>query len=251
VSTGKTPIVFILCWERPLYLWACLDSLYHTTKTPCRFVLVDNASADPLVGRIIESFEVRGMFHRVYRRKSNEPSAMMEALALHADELGDYFGFVESDVIVLPSKPSWLEEFQRLVALDPRLGMVGSLIDKRDFVDPHWVAEHFTGLSQEKIDFLIKTKSVERGLANEYAEPLIDPFNPPGRLLYLKTEAVKKIGLIRDTKLYEGMMLNGHKAGIATRVRHRHLSLANIFDYPEHDRELREKFFRQVTRGKP
>lgn len=250
MSTGKTPIVFILSWERPLYLWACLDSLYHTTKTPCHFVLVDNASTDPLVGRIIKSFEIRGMFHRVHRRTSNEPSAMTEALTFHTDELGDYFGFVESDVIVLPSKPSWLDEFQRLVALDPQLGMVGSLIDKRDFVDPQWVAEHFTGLSQEKIDFLIKTKSVERSLAEEYAEPLIDPFNPPGRLLYLKTEAVKKIGLIRDTKLYDRMKLNGYKAAIATRVRHRHLSLAHLFDYPEHDPAVREKFFRLGTRGK-
>ena len=250
MSTGKNPIVFILSWERPLYLWACLDSLYHTTKVPCRFVLVDNASTDPLVGKIIDSFEARGMFHRVHRRSSNEPSAMSEAIALHSGELGDYFGFVESDVIVLPSEPSWLEEFQRLVALDSRLGMVGSLIDKRDFVDPQWIAENFAGLGQEKVDFLIKTKSVERGLADEYAEPLIDPFNPPGRLLYLKTEAVKEIGLIRDTKLYESMKLNDHKAAIATRVRHRHLSLANIFDYPEHDRDVREKFFRLGTRGK-
>src|SRR4051812_8715291 len=100
-----TPLVFILSWERPLYLWACLDSLRTTTRVPCRFVLLDNASQDPLVDRVIRAFEARGMFHKVYRRGDNSPHALTEAVDLHAAELGDYFGFVESDVMVLRSQP--------------------------------------------------------------------------------------------------------------------------------------------------
>jgi len=76
----QAPIVFILSWERPLYLWACLDSLRTQTKTACRFVLLDNDSQDPLVHRIIESFEARDLFHKVHRRKENSPHALMEAV---------------------------------------------------------------------------------------------------------------------------------------------------------------------------
>ena len=43
--------VFIRTWNRPLHLWACLDSVYRSTKYPCRFILLDNHSTDPMVKR--------------------------------------------------------------------------------------------------------------------------------------------------------------------------------------------------------
>jgi len=246
----QNPIIFILSWERPLYLWACLDSLRRTTRTPCRFVLLDNASTDPMVNRVIESFEGRDLFHRVHRRKDNSPHALMEAVEQHKAELGDYFGFVENDVVVLPSQPSWLEEFQARTAADPQLAMLGSLIDKSDFIDPEWAARRFPGLPEKQLEFLTKSKSTERTLADHYDEPLIDVINPPGRLMFLKTEAILRTGLLPDFRLSQAMKALGYRYAIATRVRHRHLSLANAFDYPEYDQVGRDAFFRRLVHEK-
>ena len=245
----KNPLVFILSWERPLYLWACLDSLYRLTRLPCRFVLIDNASADPLVHQVIDAFEMRDMFHRVYRRSINSPDAMHEALAAHAAEIGDYFVYIESDVMVMPSSPCWLEQFAELAAADPGLAMLGSLVDKTDFVDPDWAARRFPRLGAETLDFLIKGKSPERHLQDSYVEPLIDPFNPPGRLMFLRRELIERLGLVRDRLLYEGAKRLGYRTGIATRVRHRHLSFQNLFDYPDTDIAKRNQFFKDFGGG--
>ncbi|HLW74169.1 MAG TPA: glycosyltransferase [Gammaproteobacteria bacterium] len=246
MGTSYAPLVFILSWERPLYLWACLDSLRYTTKTPCRFVLLDNASSDPLVGKIIDSFEARDLFYKVHRRKDNSPHALTEAMDQYQSELGEHFGFIESDVMILPSAPSWLEEFQALVT-DPQIGMLGSLIDKIDFIDPQWAAHRFPKLSSKQLEFLTKTNSTERSLADRYEERMVDVINPPGRLQFFKTEAVLRTGMLPDYRQYLAMKELGYRCAIATRVRHRHLSLANGFDYPEYDQETRDAFFRRLV----
>lgn len=238
------PLIFIISWERPLYLWACLDSLYRNTRTSCRFVLIDNASADPLVHQVISAFEARGLFHKVHRRTENSPSALAEAIHAHEHELGAHFGYIESDVMVLPSEPTWLERFQALVSAHPDLAMLGSLVDKSDFIDPAWATRHFPSLSPAEIDFLIKRKSPERKLKDSYDEPLIDPFNPPGRLLFLKTDFIKQVGILRDRLMYEAAKRLGYRGAIATGVRHRHLSFQNLFDYPETDIGNRDAFFK-------
>jgi hypothetical protein len=212
-------------------------------------VLLDNASQDPLVTRVIQSFEKRDFFHRVHRRTDNCPHALSEALTEYAGELGEYFGFIESDVLVLPTGHCWLRQYMDLMDADPKLGMLGSLIDKSDFIDPAWAATHFPQLTDKQLTFVTKSTSPERTLADSYAEPLIDPFNPPGRLLMLRTDAVRQTGILRDRKLYDRMKVYGFKGAIATGVRHRHLSLANAFDYPEYDAVDRERFFRGV--GEP
>ena len=242
----NNPLVFILSWERPLYLWACLDGLYRNTHVPCRFVLLDNASSDPLVEQIINAFEARGMFHHVHRRDENSPNALAEGIEAHRAELGDHFGFIESDVLVPALRPSWLEQFLELTRADPTLAMLGSLVEKSDFVDPAWAAKRFPQLDAKQLDFLIKSKSPERQLQDSYAEPLIDPFNPPGRLLFLKTEFIRQVGVLRDKVMYEAAKRLGYRAAIATGVRHRHLSYQNIFDYPDTDIAMRNAFFKAL-----
>lgn len=239
-----TPIVFILSWERPLYLWACLDALRRNTVAPCRFVLIDNASQDPMVDSVIRGFESRRFFHRVHRRGTNSPEALAEAIQGHSGELGDHFGYIESDVLVPAIRPSWLERFQAHVRAHPDLVMLGSLVDKSDFVDPAWAAEAFPRLDVGQLDFLIKSKSPERRLAESYPEELIDPFNPPGRLLFLKTEFIRQAGVLRDRLMYETAKHMGYRAAIATDVMHRHLSFQNIFDYPDTDVANRNDFFK-------
>lgn len=246
----KNPLVFILSWQRPLYLWACLDSLHKTTTVPCRFVLLDNASSDPLIGRVIDSFENRDFFYRVHRNDHNNAHALADALDDYKHELGEYFGFVESDVMVLSSRPCWLEEFQNRVGADPRIAMLGSLIDKADFIDPAWFSKRYPQFTEDEIEFLTKKSSAERQLSDEYAEPLIDSLHPPGRLLFLRTEVVQRTGVLPDMRMSREVAALGYKYAIATRVRHRHLSLANPFDYPEYDKPTRDKFFGRLVHEK-
>ena len=71
-QSNKTPVpVLITCHNRPLYLWACLDSVYRNTRYPHRFTMLDMASEDPLVGQVIAGYERRGMFSQVIRAKRN------------------------------------------------------------------------------------------------------------------------------------------------------------------------------------
>jgi GT2 family glycosyltransferase len=240
------PIAFIISWQRPLYLWACLDSLYRNTKVPCRFVLIDNASADPVVHQVIEAFEARGLFHRVHKRTENSPRALPEAIKAYAEsgELSDYFCKIDGDVVVLPGEPCWLERFMQVADSNPEFAMLGSLVDKSDFVDPVWAAKRFPGITPDQLSFLVKDKSPERKLQESYTEPLIDPFNPPGRLMYLKREMIERGGLLRDKLLYESAKRLGYEAAIVTSVRHRHLSFQNLYDYPEIDVAGRNQFFK-------
>lgn len=73
--------VLVFTWNRPLYLWVCLDSLYRYAKHPARFVLVDNGSTDPHVPQVVEGFVRRGMFTYVELAKDNSPTRMFEAMA--------------------------------------------------------------------------------------------------------------------------------------------------------------------------
>jgi len=240
---GGEPItVFILSWERPIYLWACLDSLYRYTEYPCRFVIADNGSKDPLVPEVIEGFRRRGLFHEVLLEKDNDPARESKLFRRYRASLGRYFGFVESDVMVEKADPCWLSRFVSLMDADPDLQMVGSYIDTSDFVDPDFARELAPDLSEDQRSFLIKEHSPERFIPRS-DEPLIEPFNPPGRLVLLRTEMIDKIGLGRDCEIYKSIKNAGLKAGIATGVRHRHLSLLNFFDHPDYDINQRKEFF--------
>jgi GT2 family glycosyltransferase len=71
-ASGPDPIpVLITSYNRPLYLWACLDSLYRHTRHPHRFTIIDMASEDPLVDEVIAGFARRGMFTEVIRAPRN------------------------------------------------------------------------------------------------------------------------------------------------------------------------------------
>ena len=65
--------IFIISRNRPLYLWACLDSLFKFTRYPHHFIFGDNGSDDPAVPRVIDGFRRRGMFHSELLRPENDP----------------------------------------------------------------------------------------------------------------------------------------------------------------------------------
>lgn len=233
--------VFIRSHNRPLYLWPCLDSLFRQTRFPCRFIFIDNASTDPGVRQVVAGFERRKMFHTVHLMDRNEPSNQTMAFFRHRRDMGRYFVLMDSDVVVADSDACWLTEFIHLAESYPRLGVLGSIVDQADFVEPDTVKEILPDLSDSELADLVKADSPERQLS-ESRERVTQPFFPPGRLLLLRTEIFRESGPpIGTARVCRTALQAGFQHGIATSVRHRHLSFLNAFDYPEYDYgQLRE-----------
>ena len=238
VRTDEAPITVVIhSRSRPLYLWASLDSLFRHTKFPHQFVLVDLGSEDPLVRQVVSGFERRGMFFEVVWLPRNSWSDFRGFLEQVLTGNGDFAAYVESDVIVPEMDPCWLSTFVGLMRANPRLAMLGSVIDRRDFVDLGRAVE----LSPEKpvgeLHDLIKWSSPERvqNPAEAGESPIFRPHNPAGRLLMVRRDAVREAGLWEDGRLDHMLRERGYETGIATQVRHRHLSLLHIYDYPDYD----------------
>ncbi len=243
--------VFVVSRNRPLYLWACLDSLFKYTRHPHRFIFGDSGSDDPLVRQVVEGFERRGMFHSVLLRPENDPNLFEDLLQSHFDLLGKYFAFAESDVMVFPQEPCWLSRFVALMEADEKLAMLGSHVDQSDFVSAEEAKRVAPDLSEKQIKFLIKAVSPERQLPSD--EAIIYPSQKwlhgvPGRLVIFRTSAVKelfdfKVVHLVDSTFSKAFQTAGYRVAIAAQVRHRHLSLLNLFDYPQYDDNLRNSFF--------
>jgi len=243
MTNQKTPpFIFILNWERPIHLWACLDSFYRATATQCKFVIADNASKDPQVQDVIAGFERRGMFHAVHRENENHPRRFEVLLEQYWDEIGDYFVFVEADTAVIETEKCWLGTMVSHMENDSSIGSIGSRVYKKDFVSLEEARKIRPDLSEEDLSFLIKTMAPMRDYVHTN-QPLISPHNPPLRLLMMRKDAYKDVGFGRDTQIHENLLDKGWKSLISTEVAHRHLSLLNIYDYPQYDRKHRDDFF--------
>jgi hypothetical protein len=239
------PYVFILSWERPIYLWVCLDSFYQSTKSPCRFVIGDNASRDPLVHQVIDGFERRGMFHAVHRYDTNDPRRLEGLVETHWDDIGEFFVFVEGDTAVLPRPNCWLQTLVERMKADPQIGSIGSRVFKRDFVKMNAARRLMPDLPEDDLQFLIKANAPMRNY-KPVDEPLISPHCPPLRLLMLRRQAYEQVGFGRDVEIHKNIQATGWRSLISTEVVHRHLSLMNIYDYPDYGRAHRDSFFDQV-----
>jgi hypothetical protein len=240
--------ILISARNRPLYLWATLDNLYRTTRYPHQFTLLDVASTDPLVRDVVKGFERRGMFKGIVWSGHNQPEAVWNAVVqLIAGEV-PYLGYVESDVLIEPTSPCWLERFVALMERNPKLAMLSAAIDRQDFVDietARWLEPH---LPEPQFRALIKADSPERlqDVTDARGAELFSPHNPPGRLLLLRTRALREIGPASDGQLHEKFIAAGYETAVATTVRHRHLSLLHIFDYPGYDTKGRDHYVRSI-----
>jgi len=185
------------------------------------------------------------MFDRILRAERNDPRILAELAYRELSDWAPYVAYVESDVVVEETAPCWLERMAALMEERPRLAMLGSAIDRRDFVDPAKV-EGLRG-DEDPIAWRarLKADSLERGqdIAEAGDAPLFRPHNPAGRLLLLRVSAMQEIGLITNDAALDGALrAAGYETAIATRVRHRHLSLVQVFDYPGYDMALRDRF---------
>jgi hypothetical protein len=242
---GRTKVL-ILSWERPLYLWASLDSLYRNTKIDVDFILLDNNSQDPLVAEIIRAFNRRGMFSEIAMSPTNDPANIKNMLKKLRPTLGRYVGIVESDVVIQPGQKCWVQTMLEIMEQRPRLAMLGSQCDKSEFIDVEHVSRQLNAPIDDKLAQLLKAHSPER---TSYSPPgtLGEPHNPPGRLLMLRTAAVDEVGLAPDGELYRRLKDKGYEALITGDVVHRHLSLLNYYDYPEYDVIARVDFMTRAS----
>ncbi len=243
--------VLISCRNRPLYLWASLDSLYRCTRYPHRFVFLDMASDDPLVGAVTAGFARRGMFAEVIRSPRNDPRELWKTIWSLVESSGPFFGYVEGDVIVAGSDPCWLGTFVGLMDRNQKLAMIGPAIDKEDFIPWERARIAEPGLDDERLAALIKLHSPERGQNLDYTGPsgLAYPHNPPGRMVLMRCAALTRVGAGTDGTLDRKFRDAGYDTGIAPTVRHRHLSLLNLFDYPDYDTASRDAFMRAAAAG--
>ncbi|MBS1774020.1 MAG: glycosyltransferase [Bacteroidetes bacterium] len=233
-DTGEI-YVFLRSHNRPLYLWATLDSLYKSTKSPCKFVLIDNASTDPQIKEVINGFERRGMFHAVHYMETNAGGNQQKIFEHYRENIGKYFFLCDTDIIIEPMPHCWIAIMIDIAERNPDVSLLGSYIDTSDFVSIDKAKDLEPQLDDTELSELIKIKSPERNNPPKTAE-IIYPFRPAGRLLLAKTEAIDNTRLYASNKdLCNAFEKNGYKHGITTRVVHRHLSLMNIFDYPKYD----------------
>jgi hypothetical protein len=129
-----------------------------------------------------------------------------------------------------------------------QLAMVGPAIDQRDFVSWERARALEPDLEDERLASLIKLHSPERDQKLVCTDPggLAYPHNPPGRLLLMRSVALARVGAGTDGTLDRKFRDAGYETGIAPDVRHRHLSLLNLFDYPEYDVAGRDAFMRSA-----
>jgi hypothetical protein len=89
---------------------------------------------------------------------------------------------------------------------------------------------------------LLKAHSPERAYPQESSERFID-IQPPGRFCMYRTAVLDRVPIQPDGPFARSVRSIGMKAGIAGRVRHRHLSLLHVFDEPAYDTAARDVFF--------
>jgi hypothetical protein len=237
--------VFVHSHNRPVYLWASLDSLYRGTAYPHRFVFIDMASDDPLVRQVAAGFERRGMFAELIWLPSNQASDFWAVLWERLPTIGPYLAHIETDVIVEATDPCWLSRLAALMDANPRLAMLGAAIDTRDFVSLDEARRIESAADERRLKNLIKLASNERGqdLSVSKGQSIFSPYSPAGRILLLRSEALAQVGAADDGRLHAKFIAAGYETGIAAGVFHRHLSLLHIYDYPEYDYDRRDAYF--------
>jgi len=244
------PYIFILCWNRPLYLWACLDSIYRHTKYPCKIIIADNNSTDPLIKKIINSFDRRGLFYKIHLYDDNDPFRLKKLVNEYQDEIGEYFVFIEGDIEIMPLEDGcWLQKFMSYMHENNNLASVGSRVYQDDFVSMQDAQSLIPDANKIELEFLIKAKAPMRyyNKTKHKARKLIDPHNAPLRLLMIRKSAYNQIEFGKDSFIYKSFKKLGFDAMISTEVVHRHLSLLNIYDYYEYSSIERNAFFNKQS----
>lgn len=248
-----TKYCFIQSWERPLYLWPTLDSLFHHTQKELKFVIMDNNSQDPLVHQIIAGFERRGMFEDVLLFKDNNPQRMNDVFKDYRSKIDEFFYFCENDVIV-PSNICWATNYEEIYRAHEKVGMIGSTCELYDFPSVEQVMAAFPDMEGRERIFYTKENVPEMRIETLDTSKLGEKSilkNPPGRLVLIDAAALDQTGYQTDFALATKMQEIGYDWLISTGFRHRHIALAQAFDYPPDQnafyQKTRDQYFRDLS----
>jgi hypothetical protein len=151
--------------------------------------------------------------------------------------------------MISDSVEGWLPTMVRLMEANPKLYMLGSHCVKSDFVDVAAARSIDPDMPQDQFEFLTKPFSPER-MEVDASEELIEPHNPPGRLLLFRAAALSVTPIQTDSKMHAGIKQAGYESKISTRVVHRHLTLLNFFDYSDYDGVQRKQFFEELDQNR-
>ncbi len=245
MSNADIPI-FILAWERPIYLWVTLDSFFRLSPPNARFTIINNNSTHPMVRQVIQGFERRGMFDEVIHCDENSPTRFRDLIGERHERLPEFFGYVEGDVELLKGNCVWLDEMLDIMGANPDLAYLGSLIDPSDFVPLEAGARLGSKIPIGRLEALLKAHSPERSYIDRVQGRYQLGLQPPGRLTLFRKSAFQTVRITCDGVMTKDLCAQGWQVGIATNVRHRHLSLLHIFDEPGYDVDARNEFVNRM-----
>lgn len=234
--------IFMPVYDRPIYLYMTLDALARATRSPYRLYVFRQAGRETGVADVLAAFQRRGVITEVFGRESLSSGYYRKASELlRADD--DFAFVIEDDVVIEPEPTCWMSRMVREFRADETLAMIGSAVDKGDFIDPARLKAQLGRDLTPAERAAIKLGSPERRQTFAKSGVLSRGCNVAGRLIGLRVEAMLSTSIrMLDHALDENLREAGWGTGTLPTVRHRHLSLQNYYDYPAYAAERDDRF---------
>lgn len=242
--------ILMIVHGRPIYTYMTLDALHRNTRTPFCLTVVHHRTEPTENDAILRAFQRRGVIDRIVEQSGPalDWEACVKAVREGLEPGDKYHFFIEDDVVIEPSDTCWMSQMVQALDQEPKLALVGSAIDKRDFIDPEALeAELGRALTAEERS-AIKANSPERNQVIEPGQTFFQGHTVAGRFVGVRLEAITDDSPLIDARLDRALRDRGWITGILPSVRHRHMSLLNYYDYPVYYQHREEHLAN--TRGK-
>ncbi|MEO1554847.1 MAG: hypothetical protein AAFS01_00330 [Pseudomonadota bacterium] len=229
-----------------------LDALSRTTETDHRLIVYHHRTGPSDNDTILGAFRERGIIHEIFEQEGEKFDwDVFQTFArsrLAPEDL--YLFFIENDVIVQSAQGCWIARMVETMDADPRLAFLGAAIDKSDFIAPGQLADQLGRPLTEHERALIKADSPERKQAFKPGQLLYNGHTVPGRFFCLRIAALEAgVPTLLDSAMDRFFREQGWTTGVLRTVRHRHMSLLNYFDYPEHQLRRDQHFVHAKAKG--
>lgn len=228
--------IFMPVHGRPIYTYMALDGLQRSTRSPFELTIIHHRTEPTMNDDIIAMFERRGVVHDVIL-ETGEQLDWLGLIKVVQGMLGpqDEFAFlIEDDVVIEPTDECWMQAMVDAMRADPQLAMVGSVIDQSDFISPEALSQDLGRPLTEVEENVIKAGSPERLQRFDEQDALFSGHNVAGRLFGIRLAALSEETPLLDARTDRALRARGWKTASLTKVKHRHMSLLNYYDYPEY-----------------
>lgn len=228
--------VLMLVHDRPIYNYMALDALRRATHHPYRLVVFHHPSGNPAVYQVLQAFLSRKVITEIIEVPEAAVSiiSLMEIAIARGLLDGEFFFFMEDDVVIEPDSRCWIHKMLDAFRADDRLAMIGSAIDRSDFLNPEELsADLGRKLTSEELQ-MIKANSPERQQRFENGRVSGEHQNPAGRLRGFRRAAINAEVVNNDFLMNKALLRQGWRTTTLENVRHRHMSLQVFYDYPDY-----------------